>query len=97
MDIAAASLAWARSPSYVDLTPRQLGLLGLLCDELGPHHVRTAAEQLGVAKPVITRAVHALSRHGLVARHKDPADGRNCLLTPTVAGAELRAQMRRLG
>ncbi len=97
MDLAGASLAWTRSAAYIELTPRQIALLALLCDDLGPHHVRTVAEHLRVSRPVIVRSVNTLAKLGLVVRHKDPDDGRNCLLYPTVAGAELRDTMRRLG
>lgn len=97
MDLAGASLAWARSAAYIELTPRQIALLALLCDDPGPHHVRTAAAHLGVSRPVIVRAVDTMAKLGLVARHKDADDGRNRLLTATTAGLALRDTMRRLG
>jgi DNA-binding MarR family transcriptional regulator len=96
MDLARASLAWSSSAAYIELTPRQIALLGLLCDDPGPHHVRTAAARLRVSKPVIVRAVNTMETLYLVVRAKDPADGRNCLLAATVAGAALRDTMRKL-
>ncbi len=60
-----------------------------------PHTVRALAAKLGVTKPVITRALDTMGRHGLVTRKRDPADRRNVLVQRTVNGALVPGAARR--
>ena len=70
-----------------DLSARQLTILLTVYLEAPPHTVRDLARRLGVSKPVITRALDAMGRLGLVARRRDPEDRRNVLIQRTVPGA----------
>jgi len=70
-----------------DLSARQVTVLITIYLEPQPHTVRALATKLGVTKPVITRALDTMGRHGLVSRKRDPADRRNVLVQRTVNGA----------
>jgi DNA-binding MarR family transcriptional regulator len=82
-DIALA-LVGSREP---DLSVRQMSILITIYLEPQPHTVRALAARLGVTKPVITRALDTMGRHGLVSRKRDPSDRRNVLVQRTVNGA----------
>jgi len=75
-----------------DLTSRQLAVLMTVYLGPPPHTVRGLAATLGVGKPAITRALDTLTRHGLVRRRKDDADGRNVLVQRTVRGSMYLAE-----
>jgi DNA-binding MarR family transcriptional regulator len=70
-----------------DLSTRQITVLITVYLEPQPHTVRALAAKLGVTKPVITRALDTMGRHGLVSRKRDPKDRRNVLVQRTVNGA----------
>ena len=70
-----------------DLSARQTAILLTVYLELPPHTVRGLAKQLGVTKPVITRALDSMGRLRLVGRKRDEADRRNVLVQRTVEGA----------
>jgi DNA-binding MarR family transcriptional regulator len=70
-----------------DLSARQITVLITIYLEPQPHTVRALAAKLGVTKPVITRALDTMGRHGLVVRKRDPEDRRNVLVQRTVNGA----------
>jgi DNA-binding MarR family transcriptional regulator len=70
-----------------DLSARQVTVLITVYLDPQPHTVRALAAKLGVTKPVITRALDTMGRHGLVKRKRDPADRRNVLVQRTVGGA----------
>jgi len=70
-----------------DLTARQLAVLLTVYLEPPPHTVRGLAVRLDVTKPVVTRALDALGRIGLIERRRDEIDLRNVLIQRTVAGA----------
>lgn len=70
-----------------DLSARQTAILLTVYLELPPHTVRGLAKQLGVTKPVITRALDTLGKLGLLTRKRDEADLRNVVIQRTVAGA----------
>lgn len=70
-----------------DLTARQLSLLLTVYLTVGPHTVRGLAETLGVAKPVISRALDKLSVLEFVRRKADEGDRRNILVQRTVKGS----------
>ena len=73
--------------SEADLSARQTAILLTVYLELPPHTVRGLATQLGVTKPVITRALDTLGKLGLLSRKRDEADRRNVVIQRTVAGA----------
>jgi DNA-binding MarR family transcriptional regulator len=60
-------------------------ILGRLHDD-GPQRLGTLAGAFGVDPSTITRQVQSLEQHHLVARVRDPADRRACLLQLTDAG-----------
>jgi DNA-binding MarR family transcriptional regulator len=70
-----------------DLTARQMAVLLTVYLTPPPHTVRGLAALLGVGKPVITRALDAMSAAGLVKRKRDEADKRNVLVQRTVKGS----------
>ena len=70
-----------------DLSLRQMAVLLIVYLDPPPHTVRGLAARLGVTKPVITRALNALSKHDLVQRRRDEHDKRNVLVHRTLAGA----------
>jgi len=82
----AVTLASVRSADP-DLTARQMAVLLTVYLTPPPHTVRGLAALLGVGKPVITRALDAMSTAGLVKRKRDDADRRNVLVQRTVKGS----------
>jgi len=70
-----------------ELSPRQLTILLTVYLETPPHTVRGLARKLNVSKPVITRALDAMSVAGYLKRRRDKDDLRNVLVQRTVAGA----------
>jgi DNA-binding MarR family transcriptional regulator len=70
-----------------DLTARQMAVLLTVYLDPPPHTVRGLAAQLGVTKPVVTRALDTMGRMGLVTRRRDEADRRNVLVHRTLAGS----------
>jgi DNA-binding MarR family transcriptional regulator len=80
------SLAQVRSEAH-DLTIRQQVVLLTIYLEQPPHTVRGLAAKLGVAKPVISRALDALGILKLVTRQRDPRDRRNVLIRRTLDGS----------
>ena len=53
----------------------------------GPHTGRGLAQQLGVSKPVITRALNTLGSLGYLRRERDDNDRRNIFVAKTEKGA----------
>lgn len=70
-----------------DLSMRQFAILFTVYLLPAPHTVRGLAQKLNVTKPVITRALDAMSQLGLLARKRDANDRRNVLIQRTVSGA----------
>lgn len=70
-----------------DLTLRQISILLHIYLVPPPHTVRGLAAQLGVSKPVITRALDSMGSQGLVHRIRDERDRRNVIIQRTVGGA----------
>lgn len=71
-----------------DLTMRQICvILSVYLNPDKEHTVRGLAAELGVAKPVITRALDTLGRMELLKRKKDERDKRNVLVQRTVKGS----------
>jgi DNA-binding MarR family transcriptional regulator len=69
-----------------DLSLRQMTILLAIYLEAPPHTVRDLAARLKVSKPVITRALDAMGKLGLVSRRRDEKDKRNVLVQRTVKG-----------
>lgn len=72
----------------VDLTMRQTAIMLIVYLNPPPHTVTELAKTLGVAKPVITRALNSMSKENLVRRIRDEDDKRNVLIQRTPEGAE---------
>ncbi len=70
-----------------DLSVRQMTILLSIYLEPPPHTVRGLAAKLHVSKPVITRALDAMGKLGLVTRRRDQDDLRNVLIQRTVGGS----------
>ncbi len=70
-----------------DLSTRQMTVLLSIYLEAPPHTVRALAAKLKVSKPVITRALDAMGKLGLVTRRRDETDLRNVLIQRTVQGS----------
>lgn len=70
-----------------DLTSRQTAILLSVYLTDPPHTVRGLAKELGVAKPVVTRALDTMGRFGFLKRKRDEKDKRNVLIQRTVKGA----------
>ena len=70
-----------------DLSVRQMTILLSIYLQPPPHTVRALAAKLDVSKPVITRALDAMGKLGLVARRRDEEDRRNVLIQRTVSGS----------
>ncbi len=70
-----------------DLTQRQMAILLLVYTTEPPHTVRGLAKELGVAKPVITRALDSLGKLDYLKRKKDETDRRSIMVQRTVAGS----------
>ncbi len=73
---------------HPDLTNRQMALLMIVYASSGPHTVRGLAHELGVSKPVITRALNTLGALGYLRRERDEADRRNIFIVRTNVGAD---------
>lgn len=78
-----------------DLTARQMAMMLTVYLEQGPHTVRALAKKLNVGKPVIVRAIDALSDGGLLKRVPDPHDRRNVFIEGTNAGSLHLSQLAR--
>ncbi|MFQ5346224.1 MAG: MarR family transcriptional regulator [Rhodothalassiaceae bacterium] len=79
-----------------DLSTRQMAILLAVYTTPPPHTVRGLAAALGVAKPVISRALDTLGAHGLLKRKRDARDRRNVLVQRTVRGAVFLSEFRDL-
>ena len=76
-----------------DLTSRQMALmLEIYLNDQRLHTVRELAATLNLSKPVVTRALDAMSRHGFVRRKRDEKDRRNVYLHRTVKGSTYLAE-----
>jgi len=82
-----ALIGYVRS-GQPDLTNRQMALMLMVYLKDGPHTVRGLARDLGVSKPVVTRALNTLGTLGYLRRERDDADRRNIFVAQTKLGAE---------
>ncbi len=71
----------------VDLSVRQLAVLVTVYTNDAPSTVRGLSAVLGLAKPVITRAVDTLEKLDYCRRQPDEADGRSVIIQRTVRGS----------
>lgn len=71
-----------------DLTNRQMAMMVLIYSDPDPSTVRGLAEQLKVAKPVVTRALNRLGQLGFARRERDSSDRRNVFIRRTGKGAD---------
>ncbi|WP_454887426.1 MarR family transcriptional regulator [Sphingomonas oryzagri] len=76
------------------LTLRQIAMLGLICDDPDAGSTGEIATKLGLAKPVVTRAIRMFELLGLATSRRNPSDGRLKIITPTQRGIQLRASFR---
>ncbi len=70
-----------------DLSTRQAGLVMHVYLRAGPHTIRSLAEDLGMSKAAVCRAVDTLSMAKLIKRKKDESDRRNVFIQRTVHGS----------
>ncbi|WP_163000222.1 MarR family transcriptional regulator [Sphingobium yanoikuyae] len=88
-DLFDQAVTFVRSPKYIEITPRQLAIMGVAMSERYPMRVRDMAMSLNVSKPVVSRAVAALEGHGFVERRRGE-DGRDRFIVVTDAGVAFR-------
>jgi DNA-binding MarR family transcriptional regulator len=69
-----------------DLSTRQTAILLSIYLDSQTHSVKTLAEQLGISKPAICRAVDVLCHEGLIKRKRSETDKRLVSLTKTIKG-----------
>ncbi|WP_333883786.1 MarR family transcriptional regulator [Sphingobium yanoikuyae] len=91
-DLIDQALTFVRSPSYIDLTARQLAIIGVAMDAGQPLRVKEMAAAIMVDKPVITRALNRMEREGLLER-RTGADRRDRFIHVTDAGRAFRASI----
>ncbi|CAM8631644.1 MarR family transcriptional regulator [Sphingobium cupriresistens] len=91
-DLFDQAVAFVRSPLYIEMTARQMAIIGVAMQDAEPVRVRDMAKRLGVAKPIVTRALNTLERHGFVERLRGP-DRRDRLINVTDAGRAFRASI----
>jgi DNA-binding MarR family transcriptional regulator len=89
----ARSLRHIRDDS-LDLQSNQLSAMAVLLNE-GDMVMGELAATEKVQPPSMTRIVNGLEERGYVARHPDPRDRRQCLVTLTPAGREVILANRR--
>jgi len=82
-----SALASLVQDDAVDLSVRQLVVLVTVYTNDAPSTVRGLSAALGLAKPVITRAVDTLEKHDLCRRQPDETDGRSVIIQRTVRGS----------
>jgi DNA-binding MarR family transcriptional regulator len=89
-----AATNWVTTAPEVDLTLRQIAVLYVVAaNPTVPSRVRRLANRLNLSKPVISRALHRLKHDGLVSSQRDPNDGRDILIEPTLEGIALINRM----
>lgn len=91
-DLIDQAVTYVKSPAYLDLTARQLAIIGVAMGSSEPLPVREMARELNVARPVISRALDTLQRHGLVERRRGK-DKRDRFIHVTDAGRAFRTSI----
>jgi DNA-binding MarR family transcriptional regulator len=82
-----------RQEAGEELSPSQTAALATI-DRHGPLTPSELADRERIRRPTATRVIAVLEEAGLVARTRDPADGRSYLVALTPAGRELLARVR---
>ena len=91
-DLIDRAVAWVKSPSYLELTTRQLAIIGVVMGEDAPICVRDLAKVLKLQKPVVSRALTVLQSMGFIERRRG-TDKRDRFISITDAGREFRAKI----
>lgn len=91
-DLIDQAVAFVRSPLYIEMTARQLAIIGVAMGADSPVRVRDMAATLNVAKPVVSRALNVLEGHGFIERRRGE-DKRSCFIHVTDAGRAFRASI----
>lgn len=73
--------------SPLDLSARQMGILLTVYLSSPPHTIRSLAENLGISKPAVCRAIDMLSSQELLKRKRDEDDKRNVFIQRTINGS----------
>ena len=76
-----------------ELSPSQSAALATI-DRHGPLTPSELADRERIRRPTATRVIAFLEEAGLVARTRDPHDGRSSIVAPTPAGRALLARAR---
>src|SRR6478672_10291022 len=82
-----------RQETGVDLTATQIAALATL-ETHGPHTPSELAARERIQRPTATRMIAKLEERGLVARTRDPEDGRVSVIAITDAGRRLMREQR---
>lgn len=91
-DLIDRAVEFVKSPAYLDLTTRQLAILGVAMSAAQPPRVGELADALHVSKPVVTRSLDMLARLGLIERRRG-SDRRDRFVHVTPAGREFRSKL----
>jgi DNA-binding MarR family transcriptional regulator len=91
-----AAARFAARVSALDLTPPQVGLLGLIAASPGQSQ-QALAGVLGMPPSRLVALVDALADRGLVERRRNPADRRLHALHITEAGEAMRTEIAGVG
>ena len=91
-----AAARFAARVSALDLTPPQVGLLGLIAASPGQSQ-QALAGVLGMPPSRLVGLVDALADRGLVERRRNPADRRLHALHITEAGEAMRTEIAGVG
>jgi DNA-binding MarR family transcriptional regulator len=70
----------------VDLNGRHLSMLAMLVARHDPPRLHEVAQDLGVARSIVTRAVDCFEKHGFAERLPEPADRRQVRIRITRDG-----------
>jgi DNA-binding MarR family transcriptional regulator len=76
-----------------ELSPRQTAIMLSVYLAETPLTSKALAEELGISKAAISRALDHLSQAGLIKRRRDKNDGRVMLIHRTVKGSVFLADM----
>jgi DNA-binding MarR family transcriptional regulator len=82
-----------RQEAGTELSPSLTAALSTV-ERHGPMTPSEVAVRERIQRPTATRVLARLEEAGLVARMRDPADGRSSLLSATRAGRDLLAELR---
>lgn len=91
-DLIDQAVAFVKSNQYLELTTRQLAVLGIAMRHDVPLRTREMAAELSLSKPVVSRAVNTLEAFGFVERLRG-RDRRDRLIGVTPAGRVFRAKL----